>query len=430
MFSSLGFSPASADVASQVEPCKIQSLDTTTHMRIGWPVDKDSLKSLGKTNFLVLVVDFSDDPQSNLDVEKYKQKMELYTVSSYFNFVSNGLFTPTFTIYPSYVRMPETSKHYGDKLEVDEVVNGEWESHHMTHDAIEAVDSKVKISDFDAAIVVVSGGSSLSGRVALATSQDEGLDLHKSGEIHNTILAGAQAFSTEGIRPWAIIVHEVNHLLGLVDLYLYEADGWWKGKSTGAFGMQGFLRGSSGTDSLGWNRWLRGWMPESRILCVDSPKNLKEIKMSSLNSIESSYEMVVIKVSPTVVYVVEALKNKGFEASTFSNSLLIYKVDVTVKTGFGPVTIVPKKTKVTTAPLSAGLPDWVRFQEAPLRVFEQVFSEGMLFRNTNYESGALTFSLFTGGSALSEQKRLPKTITCKTGKKVFKIKGYSPTCTN
>jgi hypothetical protein len=152
--------------------------------------------------------------------------------------------------------------------------------------------------------------------------------------------------------------------------------------------------------------------------------------MSSLNSIESSYEMVVIKVSPTVVYVVEALKNKGFEASTFSNSLLIYKVDVTVKTGFGPVTIVPKKTKVTTAPLSAGLPDWVRFQEAPLRVFEQVFSEGMLFRNTNYESGALTFSLFTGGSALSEQKRLPKTITCKTGKKVFKIKGYSPTCTN
>jgi M6 family metalloprotease-like protein len=399
-------------------------------MRIGWPVDRDALKSVGKVNFLVLVVDFSDEPLSNFDVEKYRQKMEFYTVASYFNFVSNGLFTPTFTIYPSYVRMPETSKHYGDQLEVDEVVNGEWESHHMTHDAIEAVDRTVKISDFDAAIVVVSGGSSLSGRVALATSQDEGLDEHDSGEIHNTILAGIQAFSTEGIHPWAIIVHEINHLLGPVDLYLYEADGWWKGKSTGAFGMQGFLRGSNGTDSLGWNRWLRGWMPESRILCIDSPKNLENIKMSALTSIESSYEMVVIKTSPTVVYVIEALKNKGFEASTFGNSLLVYKVDATVKPGFGPVRIIPKKTKITTAPLSLALPDWVRFQDAPLRVFEQVFSDGMLFRNANYESGAVTFSLFTGASALSEQKKVPTTINCKIGKKVLKIKGFSPTCPN
>ncbi len=430
LFTPIGVSPASADASSDLQPCKIQSPDTTTHMRIGWPVDKDALKSVGKANFLVLVVDFSDDPQSNLDITKYRQKMELLTVGSYFNFVSNGLFTPNFTIYPSYVRMPESSKHYGDQLEVDEVVNGEWESHHMTHDAIEAVDGKVKISDFDAAIVVVSGGSSLSGRVALATSQDEGLDDHDSGEIHNTILAGAQAFSSEGIRPWAVLVHEINHLLGLVDLYLYEADGWWKGKSTGAFGMQGFLRGSNGTDSLGWNRWLRGWMPESRILCVDSPKSLEKIKMSVFESVESSYEMVVIKTSPTTAYVVEALKNKGFQASTYVNSLLVYKVDVTVKPGYGPVTIVPKKTKVTTAPLSSGLPDWVRFQDAPLRVFEQVFSEGMLFRNANYESGTITFSLFTGESALSEQKKLPKVINCKNGKKVLKIKGFNPACQN
>ncbi len=110
--------------------------------------------------------------------------------------------------------------------------------------------------------------------------------------------------------------------------------------------------------------------------------------------------------------------------------MLVYKVDATVKPGFGPVRVIPKKTRVTTAPLSSALPDWVRFQEAPLRVFEQVFSEGMLFRNTNYESGAITFSLFTGASALSEQKKVPKTINCKIGKKVVKIKGFSPTCPN
>ena len=428
IFTLTSFPPVTADAASVLEPCKIQSPDTTTHMRIGWPVDKDALKSVGKANILVLIVDFSDDPQSNFDANRYRQKMELLTVSSYFNFVSNGLFKPTFTIYPSFVRMPENSKHYGDQLEVDELVNGEWESHRMTHDAIEVVDGTIKVSDFDAAIIVVSGGSSLSGRIALATSQDESLDTNNSVKIQNTILAGIEAFSTEGIPPWAILVHEINHLLGLVDLYLYEVDGWWKGKSSGAFGMQGFLRGSSGTDSLAWNRWLRGWIPESRILCIDAPKNFEKIRMSVFGAVDSSYEMVVIKTSPTVVYVVEALRNRGFEASTYFNSLLVYKVDTTVKSGYGPVTIIPRKTKVTTAPLSPGLPDWVRFQEAPLRVFDQVFSQGMLFRNSNYESGALTFSLFVGEKALKEQKNSPKIITCKTGKKVLKIKGYSPIC--
>ena len=78
------------------------------------------------------------------------------------------------------------------------------------------------------------------------------------------------------------------------------------------------------------------------------------------------------------------------------------------------------------------IPDFgqVKFDnvELNLSAFEQVFSEGMLFRNANYESGAITFSLFTGSRALSEQKKVPKTINCKIGKKVVKIKAYNPRC--
>lgn len=419
-----------SQAADILEPCKIQSTDTISHMRVGWPVDKNTLSSTGVVKVLVLIVDFSDDPQGALQIEALKQKMELQTVGNYYSSVSNGLFKPIFTVFPQYVRMPETSAHYGQQLEVDEIVNGEWESHHMTHDAIHAVANKVKISDFQAAIVVVSGGSSLSGHVALATSQDPGIDIHTTGEIHNSILVGIQAFSTEGIRPWMIMVHEINHLMGVADLYLYATDGWWQGKSVGPFGMQGYLRGNNSTDSLGWNRWLRGWVPESRILCIENPINLSNIKMSPSGSNDSNYEMIILRKSQTVVYVIEAVKNIGFDASTYKNSLLIYKIDSSIAAGKGPISIIPKKTKTTFAPLSPALPDWVRFQEAPIRPLEQTFYDGLLFRNVNYKSGAILFSLFTGAIALEQEKVQPKTILCRVEKKLVKISAYNPKCGN
>lgn len=422
----LPVSPAWAE--DKHKPCKIQSTDTSSHMRIGWPVDKDVLQSTGNVNFLVLVTDFSDSPLNNFSASRYQRLMGLDTVTKYYKTVSNSAFNPSFTIHPKVVRMPESSSHYGNQLEVDEIVNGEWESHHMTHDAIRQVENEVKIGTFDAAIVIISGGSSLSGRVALATSQDPGMDLHASGEIHNTILAGEQAFSIEGIQSWMILVHEINHLMGVPDLYLYESDGWWQGKSAGPFGNQGYLRGHSATDSLGWNRWQRGWIPDSRVLCLSSARTIEDIKMTHSGSKDSNYDLVVIRISSTKVMVVEALKENGFNSSTLKNSILVYTVDSLIPTGFGPVRIVPKKTKITTAPLSSAIPDWVRFLEAPLQNYEQVFSNEILIRNVKYLKGANIVSIFTGKTALIENKNKVKTITCKNDKKALKIKGFSPTC--
>lgn len=126
--------------------------------------------------------------------------------------------------------------------------------------------------------------------------------------------------------------------------------------------------------------------------------------MSPSGTRDLNYELVIIRISPTVVYVVEALKEIGFEASTYKNSLLVYKVDSSVESGFGPIQIIPKKTATTTAPLSPSLPDWIRFQEAPLRKSEQVLYNKMLFRNVKTTSGATYFSVFTGASAITESK--------------------------
>lgn len=420
--------PNISQAADPLEPCRIKSTNTANHMRIGWPIDENTLKSVGESNILVLVVDFADAPREDLDIASFQNQMQLKTVASFYSSISNNNFSPNFVIYPKYVRMPKSSNSYGEKLEVDKLVDGEWESHRMTHDAIDAVPNSIQISDYDAAIVVVSGGVSLSGRIALATSQDEGIDLHESGEIHNTILVGIESFSIEGLEPWRIIAHEINHLLGIPDLYLYEFDGWWKGKSTGPFGVQGYLRGSSSSDSIGWNRWLRGWVPESRVLCITEVSELLQVKMSPSGSKDKNYELIVIRINSTQAIVVEALRPKGFEASTLDKSLLIYKVDASIESGFGPIRIIPKKTPITTAPLSPSLPDWERFQDAPLGPFQQVLHGDYLFRNSGHASGAINFSMFVGKSAVVQSDIKPRTIACKKGKIVLKVRGFSPTC--
>jgi hypothetical protein len=297
----------------------------------------------------------------------------------------------------------------------------------MTHDAIEVASKALKISDFEAAIVVISAGP-LSGRVAFATSQDEGIDVHESGEIHNTILAGLAAFSIADVQSWTVLVHEINHLLGAVDLYLYSTDGWWQAKSSGPFGLQGNLRGKESSDYIGWNAWLRGWIPDSRVYCANSVRDLENVKLVPPGSKNSGFHLLVIKKSESQALVVEALKTKGYISSTSANSVLIYNVNILTKPGFGPVTIIPRATSTTTAPLSPALPDWERFLEAPLRPGDQVFNQGLLFRNANYTSGAITFSLFTGSSATRQKNVKAIKIECKKGTKTIVVTGYSPTC--
>jgi len=387
----LVISPVSA--AEDLTPCKIQVQSTTNHMRVGWPRDPDVMQSTGNVKILVLAIDFSDAPMIGDPTNEYKSLMQLEKVSAFYRSVSNGLFTPTFEIYPKYVRMKENSDHYGKLLETDELVDGEWESHHMTHDAMREVDGIVDLSLYKGALVIVSGGKSLSGRIALATSQDVNSDPHKTGEIHNTILAGIRSFAESGVFPWRILVHEINHLLGLADLYLYSPDGWWQGRSPGAFGQQGFLRGSAQSDSLAWNRWLLGWVPDKRIQCNAYAISINSLPMSQPGSLDNRHELILTKVNEHTVLVIEALKYQGYEAKAPKNSILVYLVDSWIKPGFGPVKIIPRKGPVTYSPLNASLPDWDRYKDAPISPGQSITYGNLLIKNNKLSSGKITLTI-------------------------------------
>ena len=412
--------PARASIAD----CKIKNLDNVSHQEVGWPRDPDTLPSKGKVKFLILAVDFEDSPASNFKVSELPNRLQLATVSGFYNAVSNEIFQPIFDLYPSVVRLPKNSEKYGDSASSDVLVGNEYASHLITHDALNQIESKLDINQFLAVIVVVTGGHSLSGQVALALSTDHVPEDKVPGNINNEIVLGEKSLDNQDIYEWRVIVHEINHLLGIPDLYLYSKDGYWQAKTPGPFGQLGYLRGESSSDSLAYNRWIRGWLAESQVLCVKNLISSKtfQIQQQKINS--GKYELILYRISDTKVIAFESPRNKGFASSTYPNSILIYSIDSEIPVGEGPVRLIAKVNATTSKPLSPSLPDWERFKTAALLPGDWVKFQGMVFVNKPLK----TIEKYVDLAILTGKDANPTTITCvKKGLKLKKT-GYFLNC--
>lgn len=409
---------------SDIEACKLTNLNSISHQRIGWPRDEDTLPSLGKVKILVTALDFDDAPANAFKLSDLPKRMQLGTVNSFYKEVSAGQFEPQFEVYPLIIRMPKNSDKYGDSEETDVVTGGEFATHLIVHDALNQIKSQIDLTQFQGVIAVVTGGHSLSGRVALALSEDYNKPEQVPGDIHNEIVIGDKALEFDGVVPWRMIVHEINHLLGLADLYIYGPDGYWQGKSPGPFGQQGFLRGDSASDSLAYNRWLLGWIPERRVLCLTNLNRAINVRLEPQKIDKGGYELVLIRISENKVIALETPKNKGFQSQTNPNSLLIYSVDSSIEIGQGPIRLIPKLDEISARPLSKDLPDWQRYENAALLRGEMIIFSNLLFANrpVKVPGSYVTLAILAGKDLKTE------TITCKKGSKKLVFKSYFPNC--
>jgi M6 family metalloprotease-like protein len=418
---------------SSLQPCKIQRYDQTNPLSIGWPKFPGTLITIGKPKILVIGVDFPDAPAQDFTPESIPRLMNLESVSSYFKKVSNGLLDPQFKVVPNWVRMPHSSDHYGTNREGVLFVDGEWQTHHLEHDATNELKRSLNLSEFDAAILFVSGGAVLSGRSAYATVLDGGIRSLSDG-LGNYVVVGYGIFRLAEVKPWKVIVHELNHLMGLEDLYLSTTDGWWQGKTPGPFGQQAYVYGTA-TDALGWNRWLNGWIPDSQVLCITNSRSYLDLLMtSSVSSDRERYQLIVIKQSDKKVLVIEQLSSQGFDSSTMPNSVLVYTIDTSIPQGEGPVRIIPRPTALTKAPFSPALPDWERFVEAPLIPKTYVDYGNWLISNQAAVNDGSRIAIYFGNDAtnmknyLDSLPKATKTISCKKDKKLKRVTGVNPVC--
>lgn len=391
--------------------CKIPATDTLAHQRIGWPVDPDVLPSIGSPKILVMAVDFPDEPAKLAQPAFQEATRQLQLVQDFYLHASHGLFNPTFEVFPSVVRMPLASTSYGNSKTNDIKIGNDWADHIISRSALTAVSNRVQISSYAASIAIVTGGASLSGYVGLATSVNPTDILTPSGEIHNTIVLGAGALTSALIPPWKTIIHEMNHLMGVPDLYLYAANGSYQGKSTGPFGMMSNIQ-NSGIDALTWSLWKFGWINDTEVDCYTKPTQIKDFALTPPEYADGKPEMVILKLSKQKVLVVESVPASTSVPSalddpsapnivTIEPGILVYEIDSSIPSGFGPVHIIPKETPITTAPISESLPDWNRYANAALKPGEYVYTNGMLIRNTGSADAFYKLSIDIGDQALS-----------------------------
>lgn len=395
-FSTLATSQSEAEIIPAIN-CHISNTENPSPANEGWPRNPDLLPSLGSPKILILAVDFPDGRFTGNPAYLASGFMDLNGVHNFYKKVSQGLFNPQFEVFPEYVTLSQPSGYYLSTEYIGNDSKVTPRDFEIIQEAILKVAKRVTISNYSAVMTLAMSGPGISEYVALARPGLNPSITTPTGEVHNIALIGKGALQDPSIAPYRIMVHEINHLLGLADLYLYQPNGYWQAKSTGAFGQMSYMQGD-GSESLAWNRWLRQWIPDSRVVCLTNSSQSAVVSMESGSSRDADSKLAVIKLAPSAALSIEAVED----------GILVYKVDASVPNGHGPVTIIPKETALTRAPLSPDLPDWVRFSEATLGRGDSVLYQNILIQSLTTAGSPYTVSIYIGDDAAAKYKELQK----------------------
>lgn len=313
-------------------PCKLPVLDGRGDVAVGgFPRIGARLKSLGRVSTKVIFVDFSD-AKAKLTPQQAFAKIEnsvgLFTELSY------GLFD--FALDPTYrwYQMSKPSSAYAP-------LNRSFETHRAyISEATSLADPDVDFSTAEAVLIV--GNPEAQG---LGTSGPAFTPLQGSGITLDGRYIGNGATSAFDLNYWRYIWlnHEFGHALGLPDLYAFQPEDSSNPHDGHRFVGEYSLMGLSSLDAnspgfLAWERWLLGWLEDNQIRCV-TEKSATQL-LTPIGR-KGGVKAVVVPLSPSKVVVIESRRPEGVDRNLAKSGALVYLVDSSIQSGFGPVRVFP-----------------------------------------------------------------------------------------
>ncbi|KAJ4132392.1 hypothetical protein NW754_015208 [Fusarium falciforme] len=153
-----------------------------------------------------------------------------------------------------------------------------------------------------------------------------------------TVTVATDAFTTWGPKSWIALAHETGHTMCLADFYPFEDLGL--GYYVGGWSAMGDVSGV-GPDFFAWDKWRLGWLNDESIDCV-SERGTTEHTLTPLELKTSDNEVkaVVVAVNQTSALVAEARIPEGLDSGVCAPGVLLYTVDTSVKSGYGPVRVL------------------------------------------------------------------------------------------
>jgi hypothetical protein len=328
----------------------------TNRIGVGFSQNQYRVRNTKPIRALIFPIDFPDlvatsDPKTDF-------ASITAGVSEYYKNLSEGRSIIEWTIFPSYVR-------YATKV-ADANLGGRTTNGYglFKSQSENLARQNLDLSAFD---LVVYAPPLTTTREQIAINPAFIAD--SPADINSTMLDGqsyAQRFQ------FLTLTHELGHLMGLADLYNYNAANESAASGSqntfelqfrymGIFDLMNWATGP-GVELTSWNRWLIDLITDDQIRCLP---NLSTTTLLTPVEVIGGIKGAVIPLSPNEAIVIESRRALRYdnEIGKSSEGALIYKVNTSI--GTGPM-------KVVSRPGSNDI--WHR--DAPLKVNETYTVDG------------------------------------------------------
>ena len=274
-------------------------------------------------------------------------------------------------------RMPHPVRSY----ELADGISGPEQQAYLA-DAVAAADEAVDFSGHQILYVVAAKGTSVERSPAFHAYPGSGVKADRT-----ELRYGATFFEdTKNDAGTAanVLIHETGHVLGLPDLYDVPDPSYRSGfRYVGGWDMMSSL--DPGSHFLAWEKWKLGWLDPTQLACLERPGRLT----ATLTPLErpGGLKALVMPSGASTAFVVEARRRIGQDRGVCAEGVLVYSVDASVRSGYGPVRVnaaEPGRNSevrarcgpLYNAPYARGPGRVARFEDASAGISLQVLGSG------------------------------------------------------
>lgn len=320
-----------ATVKSLISKCKLPVADGRGDVSIGgWPRIADRMRTTGIVVTQVVMVDFPDAQATMSPQDAFAM---VSGASETFKEMSYGRLdyklVPTFKWY----RMKNNSTSYAP-------LNKSFDSHRAyIAEALAMADPDIDFSQSDAFLILANPKA-----IGIGNSGPAFASLYGRGFTLDGKYIANGTTSSYDLNNWKSIWlnHEVTHTMGLVDLYAATPSNgasWDYHRYVGQFSYMGLSSFDSNAPSLtAFERWNLDWLDDEQIVCNDQSDFTQLITPVQ---IKGGIKAIMLPISTTKVIVIESRRSIGIDKSIKKTGALVYVVDSTKQSGFGPIQIFP-----------------------------------------------------------------------------------------
>ncbi|GGX45919.1 M6 family metalloprotease domain-containing protein [Streptomyces fructofermentans] len=331
--SSTAAGPIAPTRASPLGACMISGA-MGVQMSEGVPTSAGYARSTGTVRALNLMIDFSDATGEGDALDRYgeffPQTTDWFRTSSY----GRLDYRPEAPI-GDWLRMPKPFKAYG----IERGAPFDPGYRELVQDIVAAADPAVDFRRYDLLNILITpnaGPSALDTVLSVTFAGNteapvaDGVPVANASFVYSRQDDGSGSYAETGYR---VLPHENGHVFGLPDLYTQDGGG--------AVGHWDIMSEDWGADNdlLGWHKWKLGWLDDSQVGCAADPGTTEHV-LTPLAEPGTGAKLVFVPVDATTGYAVELRTRAGNDEAVCKPGVLVYKVDATVDTGRGPVTVV------------------------------------------------------------------------------------------